>query len=634
MKRPWHTGLVVVLCLTVVFAVMAWITIRLLDAEERNREMQKEAGEDSVIRLALWRMDAAVSPLIIAESARPYYEYAAFNPAETVNPVAYNRRQTNATLIPSPLLTQPSSNVLAYFNGAIAGSGAAPGLASPQVPTGELNDWFLSNYAATGIVDVNKGNFDTFTANVTIAELHEVFGGNGVVEGAALPPDVPAPIELPAPPQQERGVQQVAMNASDQAVRYQQSLRSRQRIQFTKQQKYAQDNLAFQNTKVVQEKLPDASGLSAQNEGVGPWGTPAPNVDEGVMRATWIGDMLVLGRLVKVDNTRYVQGAWLNWDVLREELLAEIADLLPSARLSPVAPDDTADRTRMMARLPARLIPGPCAALPALPAPSFNAPLMTAWACVLIAALAVVLLVAGTVSLSERRAAFVSAVTHELRTPLTTFQMYSEMLSEGMVPEEKQRRYFDVLRAEGFRLGHLVENVLSYSRIERGRGPRSAEPLVLGDVVERIRDRLERRAAQAGMTFVCENGATTVDVEVRANLTALEQILFNLVDNACKYAAQAEDRRIHLEMSVADRSATLSVRDHGPGIGKHEAKGLFHPFRKSAKHAAETAPGVGLGLALSRKLARRMGGSLRINAAVTDGACFELVLPASPTSNR
>jgi len=118
-----------------------------------------------------------------------------------------------------------------------------------------------------------------------------------------------------------------------------------------------------------------------------------------------------------------------------------------------------------------------------------------------------------------------------------------------------------------------------------------------------------------------------VDIKVRANLTALEQILFNLVDNACKYAAQAEDRRIHLELYVAGGSATLAVRDHGPGIGKHEAKRLFHPFRKSAKHAAETAPGVGLGLALSRKLARRMDAALRVNAAVTDGACFELVLP-------
>ena len=110
----------------------------------------------------------------------------------------------------------------------------------------------------------------------------------------------------------------------------------------------------------------------------------------------------------------------------------------------------------------------------------------------------------------------------------------------------------------------------------------------------------------------------------------IEQILFNLVDNSCKYAAQAEDRRIHLEMSVANGDAVLSVRDHGPGISRNEAGSLFHPFRKSAKHAAETAPGVGLGLALSRKLARRMGGRLRINTAVTDGACFELRIPAGP----
>ena len=73
-------------------------------------------------------------------------------------------------------------------------------------------------------------------------------------------------------------------------------------------------------------------------------------------------------------------------------------------------------------------------------------------------------------SLSERRGAFVSAVTHELRTPLTTLRMYTEMLADGMVPDEPRRRsYLQTLRAEADRLGHLVENVLAYSRLERNR---------------------------------------------------------------------------------------------------------------------------------------------------------------------
>ena len=74
------------------------------------------------------------------------------------------------------------------------------------------------------------------------------------------------------------------------------------------------------------------------------------------------------------------------------------------------------------------------------------------------------------VALSERRGAFVSAVTHELRTPLTTFRMYAEMLAEGMVPSpEARQKYLETLRREADRLAHLVENVLQYARLERGR---------------------------------------------------------------------------------------------------------------------------------------------------------------------
>ena len=113
---------------------------------------------------------------------------------------------------------------------------------------------------------------------------------------------------------------------------------------------------------------------------------------------------------------------------------------------------------------------------------------------------------------------------------------------------------------------------------------------------------------------------------MRANALALEQILFNLVDNACKYAAAATDRTIHLSATSDDAAVFLRVRDHGPGIRAGAAR-IFHPFKKSVQEAANTAPGLGLGLALSRRLARSMGGDLRVDPAVTDGAGFILTLP-------
>jgi signal transduction histidine kinase len=116
------------------------------------------------------------------------------------------------------------------------------------------------------------------------------------------------------------------------------------------------------------------------------------------------------------------------------------------------------------------------------------------------------------------------------------------------------------------------------------------------------------------------------DREVQADSASLERILLNLVDNACKYAVSAQDRRIHLQVARAGPRILLRVRDHGPGIAEHEVRRLFRPFSKSAREAAQSAPGVGLGLALSRRLARAMQGDLIVERGPTEGATFALIL--------
>jgi signal transduction histidine kinase len=221
--------------------------------------------------------------------------------------------------------------------------------------------------------------------------------------------------------------------------------------------------------------------------------------------------------------------------------------------------------------------------------------LVVAWACLLVTSFAAAMMLHSVVALSERRGAFVSAVTHELRTPLTTFRMYAEMLAGGMVPEADQRqRYLDTLRVEADRLAHLVENVLQYARLERGRPGKRREQVSLASLLDRCESRLAERAAQAEMTLVVEATDADRDSTLATDSAAVEQILFNLVDNACKYAAAAADKRIHLEIACDSRRVRIAVRDHGPGISRAGRKKLFQPFSKSVHEAASTAPGVGL----------------------------------------
>ncbi|MDR3634633.1 MAG: HAMP domain-containing sensor histidine kinase, partial [Isosphaeraceae bacterium] len=203
---------------------------------------------------------------------------------------------------------------------------------------------------------------------------------------------------------------------------------------------------------------------------------------------------------------------------------------------------------------------------------------------------------------------------------------YTEMLDEGMVAGPDTRRaYLRTLRAEADRLGHLVENVLSFARLERGRRSAHHEIVTVAAMLGSLVPRLTARAAQAGMELAV--GPIQPASRVCVDLSLVEQVLLNLVDNAIKYAGAGPDRRIHLDVSAADRWLVLTVRDHGPGLHADAVRRLFRPFSKSAQDAAQSAPGVGLGLALSRRLARAMGGDLRLVDNGLLGASFAITIP-------
>lgn len=380
-----------------------------------------------------------------------------------------------------------------------------------------------------------------------------------------------------------------------------------------------------------QAEVAREGGGAALHKGKSPTTASTSRPFQGV----WIGknENLMLTREAFVDGVRTVQGVWLDWPALHAAWLREVADLFPDAQLVPavnaIPGARPSDDPLRLATLPLRLVPG-IIALPPLP---FWTPLRKslgiALACVLLAGAAVGLVLYGTVALSERRAAFVSAVTHELRTPLTTFRLYSEMLADGMVKDEAQRKtYLDTLTGEASRLSHLVENVLSYARLERGSAKARAETLTIGALLDRILPRLQQRASDCAMEVRVHATDADRKAELHIDAAAVEQILFNLVDNACKYAApRAAEPVIHLEADTAGKFAMLRVRDHGGGISRGERHRIFHPFHKSADQAAHSAPGVGLGLALCRRLATALGGAITLDSAHKGGACFVLRLP-------
>ncbi len=351
-------------------------------------------------------------------------------------------------------------------------------------------------------------------------------------------------------------------------------------------------------------------------------------VNHGAWTPFWLDGDLLLGRQVWVGRREVLQGIWLDWKGVQDLLQSVTVELLPGSTFAPLEAGGGESRDRRMSSLPVKLVPGrQTVALPGR-APS-RALLFVGWGMVLIGALAGGWVLRRGLELGERRVAFASAVTHELRSPLTTFKLYSELLARGMVPDPAERQeLLETLLREADRLDHLVKNVLAYARLETGREG-ALEPVGVDDLLTRIQPRLAERAQAGGLRLEVDIPAPVGGSLLRVDPLLVEQVLFNLVDNAAKYAGGGSDPRLRLEGSLIPGRVGLRLRDFGPGIGRADRRHLFQPFHKSAQHAARTAPGVGLGLALCRGLARGLGGDLILEDTLEPGASFLLTLPTA-----
>jgi len=223
--------------------------------------------------------------------------------------------------------------------------------------------------------------------------------------------------------------------------------------------------------------------------------------------------------------------------------------------------------------------------------------------------------------LAARKAEFVSAVSHELRTPLTSIRMYADMLKEGWVKDEAAARdYFALIAAESERLARLVNNVLDFSRIERGR---KTFDMRIGDPAPVVRE-----AAEVLRPYLREKGLR-LELEVPETLPAtgfdhdaLVQILVNLIDNAARHGKE----EVRIEATAGEGGVVLRVLDRGPGVPAEERERIFDPFTRGQ---SATGGGSGLGLALVRHYALAHHGRIEVTDRDGGGAVFSLVLPAA-----
>jgi signal transduction histidine kinase len=237
----------------------------------------------------------------------------------------------------------------------------------------------------------------------------------------------------------------------------------------------------------------------------------------------------------------------------------------------------------------------------------------------------VVVLVMRAETLAHERSHFAAAAAHELRTPLAGLQLYGEMLADGLGDPDKMREYARRMSDDASRLGRVVTNVLGFSQLERGSLSVDAHVGPLGDMLRELAERARPTLERAGASLDVD---VSPDLRGRFDGDALARIVGNLLDNAEKYTRGADDRTIRLAGVDRGDAVEVSVEDHGPGV--RDKTKLFHPFSRGV--TSDGPAGLGLGLALSRSLARAMGGELIYRPRDGGGATFVLQLPAPFTS--
>ncbi|HYW29855.1 MAG TPA: PAS domain-containing sensor histidine kinase, partial [Gemmatimonas sp.] len=246
--------------------------------------------------------------------------------------------------------------------------------------------------------------------------------------------------------------------------------------------------------------------------------------------------------------------------------------------------------------------------------------------------------------LSHEKSAFLAEVSHEVRTPLQSIASYSELLTHGAMGALTDAQQDALRRIEigTDRIRHLIDDVLEFAQLEGGHVALAADVIDVAEAVRTAESLLTARRMDAGLTFALAV-ETSDPVLAVADARRLQQIVLNVLTNAIKYTPRDGHISVSVSRSVVPPAAdtiapeidgwiTVAVRDTGPGIPADQFDAVFQPFMQLERARAQgrgAQDGVGLGLPISRELARRMGGDLTVASTVGEGATFTLTLPAA-----
>jgi signal transduction histidine kinase len=232
---------------------------------------------------------------------------------------------------------------------------------------------------------------------------------------------------------------------------------------------------------------------------------------------------------------------------------------------------------------------------------------------------------------SQAKSDFLASMSHELRTPLSAIVGYMDLLEGEMVGAVAplQKTYLGRVKAAARHLISIIEEILTFSRVEAGKEPVHAEAVDAAALARDVEELFEPQALRKEIALAVS--VPDEPVVLWTDPTKLRQILINLLGNAVKFT---DTGRVSLEMAVEADRVTFCISDTGPGIDAADLGRIFDPFTQLDQSLRRTKGGTGLGLPVSRRLAHLLGGDLVVDSVAGEGTTFTLWVPltaAAPT---
>jgi PAS domain S-box-containing protein len=232
----------------------------------------------------------------------------------------------------------------------------------------------------------------------------------------------------------------------------------------------------------------------------------------------------------------------------------------------------------------------------------------------------------AAVAASEAKSSFLAAMSHELRTPLTAIIGYEELLADGITGPvtDPQRHQLGRIKASATHLLGLIDEILTYSRVEAGSEQPHFESLCVQSALEEAAAIVEPLASDRGLALTVTIDDSARGAHVPSDPQKVRQILVNLLSNATKFTLEGG---IEIGARREGRQLLCYVRDSGIGIPEEHHHHIFEPFWQANTRATRRIAGTGLGLTVSRRLAQMIGGELKVESAPGRGSTFTLELP-------